>query len=228
MTIALCVLTNGRDDLLERTLASFDEHVTGNIVRRILHDDTGDPDHLAMLRDTYGRRFHQIVGHSKRLGQDKAIITARRQLRRDRRSIKFRYVFWQEDDFEYQSDVDLDVLARVLDERPYLLQLALKRQPWWQNEVAAGKTFDRFPDDYPEVRSDWGATWCEHTKWFTHNPNLQRASLLDTTYPTGKHHEWRFSRLLAARKGVRFGYWGERDAPPIVEHTGTTRVGTGY
>lgn len=228
MTIALLVLTNGRDDLLAQTLDSFDEHVTGNIVRRVLHDDTGDREHLAWLRKEYGRRFHEIIGHNSRLGQDRAINSARGALRRARRSIPFRYVYWLEDDFLHHRDVDLDELARVLDEQTHLLQLSLKRHAWYAHEKAAGGTLRADPNAYTEV-TDGEHTWCEHRRWFTHNPNLQRAEILYRQYPLGSQHEWRFSRSLCdADRQARFAVWGAQDAEPITEHIGVQRVGTGY
>ncbi len=140
---------------------------------------------------------------------------------------RFDDVFWLEDDMVLQADVDLDELAGVLAHHPHLLQLALRRQPWFPAERRAGGIVERDPDEYVEV-SDGPAVWLEHRLWFTHNPNLQRASLLAHDYPLGRRHEWRFSRQLAEDPAVRFGFWGARTDPPLVEHIGTERVGHGY
>jgi hypothetical protein len=103
----------------------------------------------------------------------------------------------------------------------------LRRQPWFRGERAAGGIVERDPDAYIE-RSDGAAVWLEHRLWFTHNPNLQRASLLAGEYPSGTKHEWRYSRQLTADTAARFGYWGARDSAPVVEHIGTERIGRGY
>lgn len=225
--IALVVLTDGRRDCLVRTLAAAFEHLHATFVVRILHDDSGDVDQHRWLHDHYEASFDRIITHDHRLGQAEAIRTVRAELAAAHVHIPFRYVFWLEDDFVTQVDVDLAELAAVLDQHPQLLQLALRRQAWFASERAAGGIVERDPDEYTDV-TDGEHHWLEHRLWFTHNPNLQRASLLAGDYPTGRRHEWRYSRDLAADPAVRFGFWGARGDAPLVEHIGTERVGVGY
>ena len=49
MSIALAITTDGRGEYLERTIASIDEHLSGDITHRVLWDDSGDPEYLLGL-----------------------------------------------------------------------------------------------------------------------------------------------------------------------------------
>lgn len=227
MSSALLVMTDGRRDCLTRTLAAAFEHLEADFVVRILHDDSGDLDQHEWLGSHYSSSFDAIVCGPKRLGQDHAIIRARAALAEAHKRHHFDTVFWLEDDMLMERDVVVAELAAVLARRPYLLQLALRRQPWFPAERRAGGIVERDPDEYVEVVDD-DAVWLEHRLWFTHNPNLQRASLLTEEYPTGRRHEWRFSRQLAVDPAVRFGFWGARSDAPLVEHIGHERVGARY
>lgn len=60
--ISLLVLTDGRDDVLARTLPVAAEHVPYE--RLIIHDDTGSLEHRQMLANTYRHFDAQVIGGS--------------------------------------------------------------------------------------------------------------------------------------------------------------------
>jgi hypothetical protein len=134
-------------------------------------------------------------------------------------------VFHLEDDFIFERDVDLEAMRSVLDEQPYLAQMALLRQPWFPGEVRAGGIVERDPEEYTQI-SDGEHEWLEHRLWFTLNPCLYRRELCELPRKTGHKHEWHFSRQLCRDETVRFGLWGSGE--PWVRHIGEKRNGRGY
>lgn len=220
MSILLLVMTDGRRDYLERTLASFDARVTGPVTRRIIHDDSGDRDYSAWLGEAFPG--YGLIGGA-RAGFGGAIDRAWRVIA----TCPERFVFHLEDDFEFVQPLDLTDLAHVLDLAPYLVQLALRRQPWNAEERAAGGIVELCPGDYVEATIPGGA-WLEHRRFFTTNPSLYRRELCTRGWPSGRDSEGRFSRDLFVDATARAGFWGARDSGEWVHHIGHQRAGTGY
>lgn len=225
--ILLAITTDGRRDCIEQTIPSLLERVQGIDGPRLIFDDSGDAEYQAWLRETFGPQGFEVSGSPRRLGQDWALTRAWKDLAKPR----FRahpWVFWSEDDFLFERDVDLADLLAVLKERPHLRQMALLRQPWFPGEVKAGGIVERGPAEYKRVTED-GREWLDHRLWWTLNPNLFPRSLCELTRPVGKRHEWNFSRQLCEDESARFGIWGDGNgAEPWVKHIGEQRVGCGY
>lgn len=219
--IALLVMTDGRDDVLDRCLAQPElDHPL--ITERWIHDDTGDAVHRGKLRRQYPTFMN--LGAERRRGFGGAIRWAWESLAA--RSAA-RFVLHMEDDFLFNRPPDLANMACVLDAHPYLAQMALKRQPWGPAEEAAGGFLAMHPDAYTDM-SDGGHDWLEQRLFFTTNPSLYRRDLCAQGWPTGRYSEGVFTHRLLADPSLRFGYWGRRDDPPAVEHIGMQRVGSGY
>jgi hypothetical protein len=228
MSIALLVMTDGRDDYLRRCLASLD-NVHGPITEMWMHDDTGDYLQRAALSVRHPA-FIQL-GHGARRGFGGAISYAWSQLAA--RSAA-RWVFHVEQDFVFTRPVDLAEMAAALDATPTLVQMALRRQPWAPDEHAAGGVVELHPDAYADHDHD-GNPYLRHRLFFTTNPSLYHRSLTTCTWPTGPNSEGRFThRLLRDGMGpvegphIGFAYWGSRTDPPWVEHIGARRVGVDY
>lgn len=232
--IALLVITDGRDDLLDRTIASAERHLHGSITQRFLYDDTG-LDRRYDLRRSYGRSatrrqgFDEVFSDRHRRGFTGAIAFAWQwvtvSLMPD-----VRFVFHLEDDFVFRRPVMLDRMAGVLDRRPYLAQLALRRQPWNAQERVAGGIVEQWPNEYVEMHDDDGNSWLEHRLFFTTNPSLYRVGLCARGWPMVDRSEEEFSRLLFNDPAVRCGFWGTRASGEWVEHIGADRApaGRGY
>ncbi len=235
-TIALLVMTDGRDGLLERTIASARENLLGNITERWIHDDGGGPLHSAYLDHQYPD-YEQICMNANfqtpRRGFGGAIDAAWRHLARYSTAD---YVFHLEDDFTFNRPVDLDAMASVLSSRPMLAQMALRRQAWNDSERAAGGVIEQNPEAYQQyVCRDLGRLeWLEHDLFFTTNPCLYprrgaghgQWTVLDP-WPSGPESEGRYGiRLREA--GYLFGFWGRREDAPWVHHIGDARAGHGY
>lgn len=219
--IALLVMTDGRDNMLERTLAQ-PEFLNGLITERWIHDDTGHEYH----RTDLARRFpgFTVIGSGKRRGFGGAIRYAWDVLAERSRA---ELVLHWEDDFIAAGLLDLYGMACVLKDYPHLAQMALKRQPWGPAEEAAGGFMAMHPDAYTP-RTDGALHWLEQRLFWTTNPSLYRRSLCERGWPAGRRSETAFGASLLADPSVAFGYWGRLDDPPLVEHIGAQRVGHGY
>lgn len=226
MSVALLVMTDGRGELLERTLASAATNLVGPISRAVIHDDSADPHYRAWLLRTFPS--FEVYSTGQRSGFGGAIRSAWRYLAATADQDTARFVFHLEDDFTFNKPVPLTRLAYVLDRRPALVQLALRRQPWNDTERAAGGIVECNPDAYTEEHLG-GLTWLEHRLFFTTNPSLYRRSLTWRGWPEGAHSEGRFGLgIVNEDPDARFGYWGARDSGEWVTHVGDVRAGTGY
>lgn len=194
--IALLLISDGRDEYTEATIESME----GNI----------DGVDLVHVED----RDHE-------LGFDGAIQEGwRRCLATDAT-----HVFHLEADYTFNRPVPLPQMAAVLDAHPYLVQLALRRQPWNTIEAEKGTVV---PDDAEEIQW-YGSAWLEHTRNFTTNPSLYPRWVAEYGWPSGPESEGRFSGyLLRLCPWMRFAYWGRRDDPEAVFHIGLERAGKGY
>jgi hypothetical protein len=223
--IALLVMTDGRDDLLDRALAVDWRTVDGleRVTERWIHDDTGSDEHRRELAARYPE-FVQL-GAGPRRGFGGAI---RQSWSRLRECSSARYVLHLEDDFVLTRPLDLAAMVKVMDRHPYLTQMALRRQPWNEDERRAGGIVERQPDDYTEVR-DGDHIWLEHRRFWTTNPSIYRRSLCEREWPVGLESEGRFGLALwASDPSYRAAFWGSRDSGERCEHIGRERVGSGY
>lgn len=230
MSVALLVVTDGRDDYLARTLGSANEHLHGPVSERWMFDDTGDSAYRARLVERYPMFNHIHAG--RRQGFGGAIRAAWQHLAAHSAAD---WVFHLEQDFLFRRPVVLADLVEVVAERPYLVQMALRRQSWNAEEHAAGGVVQRYPEAFRQRCDDRGHCWLEHRLFFTTNPCLYRRSLCRRGWPDGQHSEGRFSLGLLEQGvddvppgEVRCGYWGALDSGEWVEHIGQERVGSGY
>lgn len=233
--ITLLVITDGRDDALEQTIASAEANLVGPITERVIYDDTGDFDHHRYLVDHYGT-FDVVQHPAGRQGFGGAIRCAWDYVQKKTATP---YIFHLEDDFVFNRPVPLVPMAHALDTHPHIVNMALRRQAWNDAEREAGGPIEQWPDDFTEV--SWTPslrlanpqantyTWLEHRRWFTTNPSLYRRSLTAQHWPRGAHSEGRFTHQLLASPKVRFGYWGGwATGRNLVTHIGEARVGVGY
>lgn len=221
--IAWLVITDGRDDYLADAVASGREQLRGQVTERWMYDDTGDVTHRDWLAAQYPD--FEIIHAYTRQGFGGAIRAAWKTLHD--LSVA-RFVFHHEGDFTFNRPVPLDDLAVVLDMRPQLVQLALRRQPWNDAERAAGGIVEQHPADY-RSRTDGVHSWLEHRRFFTANPSLYRRTLCDRGWPSGNESEGRFGlRLFAEQPAAHCGFWGARSSGEWVTHIGHERAGTGY
>lgn len=212
--VALLTIGDGRDDLLEATLASF-THALGRP-----HGD---------LLGAFAAHVH-VDDRKHRLGFGGAIASGWQRLRELGRDID--YVFHLEEDWRFDRPVDLDQLAGVLACDPPLAQIALRRGAVNAYEQRAGGVVECWPDEYAEAqclvppgRYVW---YLRHGLYFTTNPCLYHRTLIERNdWPTTAGSERAFTEQLRER-GRTFGLMGPRAGGTWVTHTGTIRTGGGY
>lgn len=222
--IAVLLIGDGRDELRAATIDSF-------------------------LQQVYGYRLGYVVqvdDHAHRLGFGGAIQAGWHYLSDALRvaalegvPMPFDYVFHLEEDWLFREPIDVRWLAAMLggaatpkrSPLPVLAQAALKRGPVNAAERRAGGLVEAWPREYadsglltPEAGS---VPYLTHRLFFTTNPSLYRASLMLLGWPDGERSEQAFTQRCLDH-GYSFGYYGARDHPPTVEHTGLARTGTGY
>lgn len=114
----------------------------------------------------------------------------------------------------------------MLTDRDYLVQMALIRQPWNDEEKAAGGIVALLPDVYEQQRAG-GHAWREHRRHFTTNPCIYPRWVAERGWPDRPESEGHFGiELLASNPAFRSGYWGEGEE--WVTHIGDVRTGHGY
>lgn len=222
MNIQMLVFTDGRRECIERTMASFREHLIGEHGVTIIND-CPDLGYATFLRQKFADGTTSIIHHHIRQGFGGAIRSGWASL-----PPKTDYVFHLEDDFELVEDIELSTLVDILVERPDVVQVALKRQPWNHEEREAGGIVELHSSDFLEEQTSMGPI-TTHRRFFTTNPSLYRASLTQASWPQVDHSEGIFTHQLLYRDmNTRFAFLGGKFDPPKVIHIGHERVGTGY
>lgn len=219
--ITLCVYTDGRDHIYE-TIPTALDHLHGPISRKIIYDDSGDAENRARLAASFPEF---VIAHHPdgRQGFGGAIRFMWRHLTAwDQNS----YVLHLEDDFTFRRDIDLAAMLGVLDRRPDLAQIVLRRQAWNAEERAAGGIVELHPEDFTE-HADGPHQFLTHRRFWSTNPCLYRRALCERGWPEDPHSEGKFGATLRD-DGLSFAFWGARDSGEWVEHVGRERVGTGY
>lgn len=230
--ITLLVMTDGRGDYLQDTIASFEEKVTGTITRRVIHDDSGDLDYSGWLRETFMN--YEIIYGGDRLGYSGAVQRAWFELNHDDN----RFTFHLEDDFVFNRSVDLDEIAEFLDEHWWLAQMALRRSAWGREQ--RGFVEDA-PSAYTEMKTvSWKQPehrWLEHQLYYTMTPHLYRSRLRSVGWPDGEGSEIHYKDKLLQQglpwnvlgEQTKFGFWGGiEDGADAVTHIGEKRAGYGH
>jgi glycosyltransferase involved in cell wall biosynthesis len=220
------MFTDGRGWCLQRTLATFEEHVDQDLItyRVVVNDDAEEPFYQRHVDEVCAHFDRRINALPRRRGFAGAIATGWEAVR----ELDTDFVFHLEDDFQFERDVDLAAMARVLSEHPHLVQMVLQRQPWSTDETEAGGVLELHPDAFID-KTDGENMWLEHRVFFSTNPCLYHASLLRRGWPTGEHSEGRFSISLFNEDFRRMsGYWGARDSGVWVRHIGAQRIGIEY
>lgn len=236
---ALVFITDGRRQYAERTLASLRAHsidlpsgFNRRFVQSICVDDSCDPAYSAWLDEQWPWTHHLPTGRRKR-GFDGAIRAGWEAVQHG-----IEYVFHLEDDFEFERELPLASMQWILQHQPHVVQVALKRQPWSDEEIREGGIVQVNPDAFEQKIGQTGfgwPEWYEHRLFFTTNPSLYRRSLLDRGWPVGEHSEGRFTlELLGDDPEATFAYIGKKYDEPWVTHIGgevpgvSLRAGTNY
>lgn len=219
MNYTLALLTSPRKQrTIERTLASFEQHVSPRPAALCAYAD-GDVT-IPLVYD--GQMGWDVSGARSQGGFCRA---TRNLWKHVARSVEG-WVFWLEDDFTFTRSVDLRDLACVLEAEPQVKQMAFYRNPVNAEERAAGGFIKQHQEEYA-AKGGGRSRWFETRRNWTTNPALFRAKMCrDYDWPDPPFCEGKIGFRIREREPVAtFGIWGAGD--PWVEHIGE-REGRGY
>lgn len=199
MSIAFLLISDGREEYRERTLASAKEMFP-------------EPDHFIEIDDS----DHELgFAGAIQAGWERVIET------------EAEWVIHCEQDFTFNRPIPLDRMIAVLKRHPHIAQMSLKRQAWSPAESLAGGFVELNPDAYSQ-HVDQGDIFTTHRVCFTTNPSVYPAALCHQGWPQVENSEGIFTHRLLEDPEARFGIWGGKLDEPLVEHIGAERAGLGY
>lgn len=212
--IALVVVTDGRGEYLERTVASLDLTLFDV---RVLVDDSGDSE--------YGEFAESLVcpdvavHHEKRCGLAAAVQSGWRAAV----DAGAEFVFHVEEDWLFLFPPPLDEMKVLLKRRPNLAQIVLKRKFSPPEEAYHGP----FTLDGPGYDEKWiGSAFLtfqppagdKHV--FSLNPSLIPKRVFSEGWPDGNEADM---TTRCRERGWELAYWGRKAGRYMVEHIGEQR-----
>jgi hypothetical protein len=211
--IAVAILSNRKDLYITSAVASLAKNVKG-FSSVAVFDDSGDREWVRRTGAT--SIAAESVGYTEAMQR---IWEFGRQHGGP--------VFFLEEDFTIDKPVDLADLHALLAANQSLMQVALQRQPWYEDEIEHGgvvAALEANPRWLGRLTHQKG--YVEHDIVFTGNPSLIPARAFAHDWPYAPRSEQVFSRQLA-RKGFKFAYWGEAGHVTCTHH-GSVTAGGGY
>lgn len=210
--VGCLIITDGRGEYLEKMWASL-KWDGPDFAATVLVDDSGDSEYglwcIDLIKPTV------FVHHAHRRGLAGAIASGWYALQQ----LDVDYVLHLEEDFTFPEAIPLADMLTAFDttyegRRGNLAQVALKRQPWSPEEIAAGGFMDLHPDRYSPVANRWTV----QQTLFTFNPCLYPAWVMN--YGPGLEADLT-ERLLADDHW--FAYYGIPADPARCIHIGYHR-----
>lgn len=228
---ALAMFTDGREHVFDPARIQSWKGVEIQCDQKFIFDDSGELNFFNRLMAAFPT--WTVVHWSERRGFAGTIQGAWKRLLKN----PCDYVFHLEDDFVLNRvllkddfvpnrGLDLREMQGILDRQGELAQIALLRQPWNEQECAAGGIIQLHPEDYTD-RGDGLGKWVQHDRFFTTNPCLYRTTDLWRGWPQVEQSEGHYTIELR-NAGYHFAFLGQKADPPRVTHVGTERRGTGY
>jgi hypothetical protein len=198
MTVALLAISDGRDEYHHQALRSVLEHLPAFEYYVFVED----PDHTLGFGGAIQEGWRQVL------------------------QTDARHVFHLELDFIFDRTIPVADMVEVLETHPHLVQMALLRQPWNDQERAAGSVANLLANDLMSF-GGWGARWLEHRRYFTTNPCVYSRWVAERGWPGGAESEGHFGiGLFASNPTLRAAFWGQGEEWCI--HIGDERTGSGY
>lgn len=221
--IATVIIGDGRLSYLRESVESFKTQVSPVSDYHIMVNDSGDPSYASQLDELYPG-WH-LIHHPERRGLGAAVRSAWSAMLETDAD----FIFHCEEDFIYPIATDLLPLTQILEYRPHLSQLVLKRQPWSPEELAAGDVFERAPFEYYD--HTWtGLDWLEHLNGnstlhvFSFNPFLAPREVIELAVSDDSSAMLeRDVTDLLREHNYNFGFYGNRNDAPRCWHIGVQR-----
>lgn len=215
MKFCVIIINDGRNDYFEQTMKSFKENVffpEGSKIHKILIDDwPADRDEAAIKKLAKKYKIDQVVLNEENLGVNKTVKKAWSLIPED-----VDYIWHQENDFVYIKPVQIEILMKVL-ENPIIIQCALVRQAWFQDELEAGSLMNTRPERW-KVANVSGIDIVVHKDHFTFNPSLYKRKWLIDIDPFGEYDLRNY--YMGKNPGLYFSYLGKKEDDHRILHIG--------
>lgn len=216
MKVLLLVITDNRLPCLRLTMEGVAKYMSAQFSDWVMVDDSANSEFQDRIHYYYPN--FRIVSNERNLGFGLTMARAWGIVR----ECKCDYVFNLQNDFVLRRRVYLTHLIEVMQSRPDLIQMSLRRQPVNQKEKDAGGFVELFPQAYRDM--EWnGYHWLEHNMRFTMNPAIIPGWVANEDWPQPPYCESQFGVKMRER-GYKMGIWGKREDPPLVEHIGDVRT----
>jgi hypothetical protein len=223
------ILGNGRKGYLERTIASWESNLVGDVEHKIIFDDSGDAKYIEWLNKSFGDRFKIVPVGAKPMGQVAALGFIFKYIK----ELDVDYVIQLEEDWMLKRPLDISRIATVLHNDTNILQMRIPRVVWYAPynvvDIKAGSILlhhTNIPGTKTEVRNNEQDSWYEWRGDFyfwSHNPNVFSKKILDENYEsiTDKKHELSFGKLLMEKyPNGTSGFWAKNPYDAYINHIG--------
>lgn len=224
MKTCVIIFNDGRNDYLRKTLDSLiknlltKENKQANKFHLLLYDDMPegrDTEELTEIKKAY--KIDDVILSGENYGINKSVQMAWGRIPKGTD-----YVWHQENDFLFNEPVKLHEMINPLILNPMIGQVALLRQPWYDDEIEAGGLYDVGYRDYRSVNVA-GIDLVGQTMFFSHNPCLYRAK---HALQIENYNELNYAKYLMTHHNIKtFCYLGKKSDKPKVEHIGVIKVG---
>jgi GT2 family glycosyltransferase len=218
MKFCIIILTDGRNEYLSKTLESLDENVifpSDADIFKIMVDDWPDGrDEKSIRKIAKKHKVNKLILNNENIGIDNSVQLAWSLIPDD-----IDYVWHQENDFVYLEKVDVSKLITILF-NPMIVQCALVRQPWYDDEKQSGSLMNTRPQRFRQANIS-GIDVVVHRDHFTHNPSLYKRKWIEQLK---NYNEYFFKdHLLRKNPGLYFSYYGKKEDHHRILHIGEVK-----
>lgn len=215
MSIALCVIGNGRIDGLHRVIQAALNYLP-EFDHYLMVDDSGEPNIARELFNTYPK--WQIHSHDTNRGMAAAIQTGFDLVTANDAD----FVFWLEEDMLLTGSPPIEEAMQILSDNEQLAQICFRREPVDINptEIDNGCVLKTLVDMSSHVMIH--DKWTEYDGLFSLNPSLIPIDICQQGWDPD--NEAGMTRKLTSG-GYTFGSWGHpNDQQTWVRHIGHQRA----
>jgi hypothetical protein len=206
MKFCVIIINDGRNDYLAKTLKSFEENVMfpndAEIYKILLDDWPLERDEKTIKKLCRKYKVDEVVFNEENLGVNATVKKAWSLIPEDAD-----YVWHQENDFVFLERINIHDLMTVL-ESPIIVQCAIVRQPWFDDEKAAGSLMNTRPERWRPGNVS-GIDVVLHKDHFTFNPSLYKRKWVQDFTPFGEYDIR--NHYLNNNSALWFSYLGKRE-----------------
>ncbi len=217
MKICILIINDGRNDYLDQTLKSLKDKVVFPIdaeIYKVLYDDMPEGrDAYFLSRIELEYNIDKMILSDKRVGINQAVQNAWMHIP------KCDYIWHQENDFTYNAQIDVSKMIAPLEMNRMIGQVALLRQPWYDDEVESDGMYKVGYRTYRQGNIA-GIDLVFQDLFFTHNPCIYRYSSIEQI---PNYSEIEFAAHLKKRGCRTFAYLGTLTDEPLCHHIGVVK-----